>query len=137
MFKNKAQTFQFLRFCTVGLSNTAVDFTTFFLLNLAGVPYILAQMISYSAGVVNSFLINRKWTFRVKDRTNIYEITRFMIVNGFSLLSSSGLLFIMYHVGHIELWPSKLAATGISVFLNFIGSRIWVFSKNRSMGDVR
>lgn len=133
MYKNKAWAFQFLRFCTVGFVNTTVDFTAFFFLNLVGVPYILAQMLAYSAGVVNSFLMNRKWTFRVKDRTNMDEVTRFIIVNGFSLLSSSGLLFIMCHAGHIGLWPSKIAATGISVIINFIGSRIWVFGKNQTM----
>ena len=134
MFNNKHTSIQFLRFCTVGAGNTAVDFTTFFLLTLAGVPYLLAQVFSYSAGMVNSFFVNRKWTFGVARKTNVSEIVKFIIVNGLSLLVSFGLLLILHDVIHLDLWLDKLVATGGSMVVNYMGSRLWVFTKHQKQG---
>ncbi|MDF9407168.1 GtrA family protein [Pelotomaculum isophthalicicum JI] len=131
MFSNKYRIIQFLRFCTVGLGNTAVDFTAFFLLNLAGVPYLLAQVLSYSAGVVNSYFFNRKWTFRVARKANLQEAASFIVVNGFSLLVSSSLLAVLHDVNHLNLWFCKVAATGAGIIVNFIGSRLWVFAESQ------
>jgi putative flippase GtrA len=129
----KYQIIQFLRFCMVGLGNTTVDFTAFFLLNLAGVPYLLAQVLSYSAGVINSFFFNRKWTFQVTRKTNVTEIAKFIILNGISLLVSSSLLFILHDANHQNLWLAKIAATGVGIAVNFIGSILWVFTENKSI----
>ena len=129
MFDHKHRAVQFLRFCTVGLGNTAVDFLAFFLLNLGGVPSLPAQALSYSAGVVNSFFLNRRWTFSVTRKANVPEMARFTMVNGLSLLVSAGLLFILNDVNHIGLWPSKLMATGGGIVVNFMGSRLWVFAE--------
>ncbi|HHW45084.1 MAG TPA: GtrA family protein [Desulfotomaculum sp.] len=134
MCKNKHKALQFLRFCTVGLGNTVVDFTAFFLLTLGGVPYLLAQILSYSSGVANSFFLNRKWTFRVARKASIPEVVKFIIVNGLSLLISSGLLFILHDVTHLQLWLSKFAATGCGIVVNFTGSRFWVFTENPGKG---
>lgn len=134
MFINKREAFRFLRFCTVGLGNTAVDFTAFFLLTLGGAAYLPAQVISYSAGVVNSFLLNRRWTFKVKRRADIFEAARFIIVNGISLLVSAGLLFILYDLYHLGLWPSKFMATAGGIAVNYAGSCVWVFAEKRTTG---
>jgi putative flippase GtrA len=133
MFSHKEGTV-LLRFCAVGLGNTAVDFTVFFLLTLGGVPLLPAQALSYGAGVVNSFIFNRQWTFRMKNRANIPEVARFMVVNGLSLLVSAGLLFILRDIAHLPLWPGKLAATGAGILVNFAGSRLWVFTNKEREG---
>lgn len=126
---DKGRMIQFLRFCTVGVGNTAVDFAVFFALTWGGMSYLPAQAVSYSAGVANSFFFNRRWTFRMAGKTRIVELARFIAVNGFSLLASAGLLYILHDANHLDLGISKIAATGVSVILNFIGSRLWVFTE--------
>jgi putative flippase GtrA len=133
VFTNKPGAALFLRFCAVGLGNTAVDFAAFYLLALVGVPYLLAQALSYSAGVINSFVFNRKWTFRVTHKVNAWEALKFISVNVFSLLISSGLLFVLHDLNHLNLWLAKFAATGGGMVVNFMGSRLWVF--NKTMGS--
>lgn len=130
MFRDRARVFQFLRFCAVGAGNTAVDFIVFFLLNMAGAPYLPAQVISYSAGVVNSYFCNRAWTFRVARKASLPEAVSFILVNGLSLSAASGLLYILYDVSHLDLWLSKCFATGAGMMVNFAGSRLWVFAEN-------
>jgi putative flippase GtrA len=132
VFNNKPRTVQFLRFCAVGSGNTAVDFATFYLLTLGGAPALFAQVLSYSAGVANSYWLNRKWTFRVARKANALEVAKFILVNGVSLLISSGLLFILRDMSHLDLWLSKLAATGGGMVVNFMGSRLWVFIEDQN-----
>lgn len=128
MFNNMLKPVQFLRFCTVGAGNTAVDFTVFSLLTLAGAPYLLAQALSYLAGVVNSYFLNRKWTFQVDRKASIPEAAGFLTVTGLSLLVTSGLIFLLRDAGHLNLWLSKIAATGAGVIVNFAGNRLWIFA---------
>jgi len=49
---------EFMRFCLVGAVNTGVDFTVFTVLSNIGVLLLVAQCISYTCGVLNSFLLN-------------------------------------------------------------------------------
>ena len=55
---------QFLKFSVVGVTNTVVGFVVFYLLTRRGVNYIIAQVISYTAGILNSYIWNSFWTFR-------------------------------------------------------------------------
>lgn len=64
----RAAFIQFLKFNAVGLLNTLIDFVIFTLLNSLGMVYALAQVISYSAGTANSFILNKKVTFRDRNR---------------------------------------------------------------------
>ncbi len=134
MHGNNFRIIQFLRFCTVGLGNTTVDFTAFFLLTLAGAPYLLAQVLSYSAGIANSYFFNRKWTFSVDRKANVPEAASFIIVNCLSLLISSGMLAVLHDVNHLNLWFCKVAATGTAVIVNYLGSRLWVFAEIQKTG---
>jgi putative flippase GtrA len=120
------------RFCLVGAGNTFVDFIVFFLLISFGVSALLAQVCSYTAGVVNSYVWNRIWTFRVKRKASIGEFLRFLIVNVLSLAVTLLLLFLCRDVGHWPLFAGKLIATFGGIAVNFAGSRFWVFASKPS-----
>ncbi|AMQ20831.1 GtrA family protein [Geobacillus sp. JS12] len=115
------------RFVVVGVSNTAVDFVVFFLVTAAGAPAAAAQVVSYGAGMANSYIWNRRWTFQVRRKANIKEVLRFLAVNGLSLGASLGVLL----AGELfmPLWLAKMAATMAGMAVNFIGSRYWVFAE--------
>ncbi|AUZ26621.1 GtrA family protein [Bacillus cabrialesii] len=124
MLKEKIKTLG--RFCTVGVGNTLIDFGVFFLLTACHVPYLPAQICSYSAGVINSYVWNRSWTFRVKRKAGGKEIVRFLMIN----IAASGITFLLLYLfqkGGCTILVSKLAATIGGMMVNFIGNRIWVF----------
>lgn len=117
---------EFLKFCLVGAVNTGVDFTVFAVLTNLGVLMLLAQCISYACGVLNSFFLNRTWTFRGHTQSS-KSFLRFTVLNLGTLMVTYGLL--VYFHNHF-VWPilvSKLLATGVSLVLNFTGSRLLVF----------
>lgn len=85
--------------------------------------------MAYLAGVVNSYILNRRWTFGKTDRANALEAGKFLIVNGCSLLVSFILIFVLYDTGHLNLWVAKGLATTGGIIVNFLGSRLWVFAR--------
>jgi putative flippase GtrA len=115
------------RFAIVGAGNTAVDFVVFFVLAALSVPATAAQIASYGAGMANSYIWNRRWTFEVKRKANIGEFLRFLAVNGLSLGASLAVLLAMERLA--PLWLAKMAATMAGMTVNFIGSRVWVFAE--------
>ncbi|MBS4161417.1 GtrA family protein [Bacillus sonorensis] len=126
MMKTKFATL--CRFGTVGAGNTLIDFGVFFLLTAVNVPYLLAQVCSYTAGMANSYIWNRTWTFRVKKKVRGQEIFRFLLIN----LAASGITFLILYglqKGGLSLFSSKIIATLGGMVMNFIGNRLWVFQE--------
>jgi len=123
---------QFLRFCLVGVANTGITYLTFLLLyRVLSVAYVPAAVIGYVAGLGNSYLMNRSWTFRGWSDRSPGEIARFLLVNAVSLGANVGVLRLL--VEHFRL-PAELAqipAIGVSVVLNFWGNRLWAFRAGR------
>ena len=54
---------RFGRFALVGALGTGLDMGLLLLLTAAGLPTLPANVISYSAGIVNNYTWNRRWTF--------------------------------------------------------------------------
>lgn len=120
---------QFIKFGLTGVMNTAIDFITFFILSSLGTTYYFAQIMSYSAGVVNSYFLNRTWTFEQKDRINKKEFIRFLTVNLVSLLLSTLVLKLSLQQGNLPLLYAKIIATLMGMGVNYGLVNAWVFEK--------
>ena len=67
--KYRKNFWHFVKFICVGTLNFLVDFGVLSLLNVVlGWPLVISNVISYTCGVVNSFIFNRFWTFKMKLR---------------------------------------------------------------------
>lgn len=117
-----------LKFVVTGVGNTVVDFAVFTILAVwldVNVP--LSQFCGYSAGMLNSYLINRSWTFQTKDRFFSLQMARFVVANVAVMLLSMALI----QAGIVYLDMSKLLAklftTAFTMVVNFLISRLWVF----------
>jgi putative flippase GtrA len=119
---------QFIKFSFVGLLNTGVDVVVFFLLTGIGVPYLTAQVVSYSCGAANSYLLNKVWTFRSSGLSSAEGI-RFVIVNLASLGISVVVLRLLHDTAGLDLTVSKAGATVSSLAANFLGNKLWVFRR--------
>ncbi|KLU61632.1 GtrA-like protein [Peptococcaceae bacterium CEB3] len=119
------------RFLLVGCVNTGVDFLLFLLLiRTAGINYLLAQTVSYCFGVVNSFTMNKLWTFdnaRQSMSTRL-EFVQFVGLNVLSLgISLLGLKVLNDYLG-VNIYLAKVAVTGITWSVRYIGYKYWVFA---------
>ncbi|PKG21821.1 GtrA family protein [Niallia nealsonii] len=122
----------FGKFAAVGGINTCIDFIVYTLLAVLSVNYLFAQCISYICGLLNSYFMNRTWTFKRKEKANWQEFVRFVCVNGLTLLITMFFLHLFYAENHWSLAASKFAVTIIGVFINFIGAKLFVFNKKAS-----
>lgn len=116
----------FIIFGLVGIVNTGVDIGVFALLTWWQLPWLAAQVIAYGCGVMNSFLMNRKWTFRQQGALT-KGLLRFILLNLLTLGVTSACMMLLHEQFGVLLWMSKGAATILGVVLNFVGSRWWVF----------
>ena len=117
---------EFIKFCLVGLLNTGVDVAIFFLLTRTGIPYLVAQVVSYSCGAANSYLLNKFWTFR-SSGLSYAEIVRFTAVNLISLGISVIVLSLLHDTAGMGLATAKAGATVAALAANFLGNKLWVF----------
>lgn len=124
-----------VKYAFVGGLNTGVDFAVFCIL-VYGVSMglIWAQVIAYSTGLINSYLLNRKWTFQAQGRHNMGELIRFIIINILSFGTATALLLGLEQWGMESAW-AKIGSIGCSLIVNYIGYRLWVFAGMEKHGE--
>ncbi len=120
---------QFLKFNAVGLLNTAVDYLVFALLTeILYLPDTPAKLISYSCGILNSYVLNTAWTFKRERKRTPSEVLGFVLVNIVSLGAALAVLYVSRKLLHIETALFRnLIATPISMLINFFGNKLFVF----------
>jgi putative flippase GtrA len=121
---------QAARFGAVGLLNTALDLGLYTLLTrslplLASAP-VLVKGFSYAVGVLNSFFLNRAWTFHsaVGIRS---ALPRFVLVNLVGLVLNTTVLNLALNLAHFPEFVALALATLASLAWNFTASKRVVF----------
>lgn len=118
----------FLRFCSVGLVNTALTLSIVFVLFRFGrLDLVSANAIGYLAGICFSFFVNRAWTFSARGQAVASGAARFLLVTAVAYVASLGALTLAYSVA--GLGPVWSQAIGLVVYtaLGFCGSRLFAF----------
>lgn len=135
---------KFVKFGIVGASGMVVDFGVLYLMrNVAGLPDLWANTISFTAAATSNYFLNRIWTFRSHEKQVGVEYAKFLLVsviglginNGVLLLSS--LMWPELYNGTISLlgknievfYLFKLLAIAITTLWNFFGNMLFTFRK--------
>jgi putative flippase GtrA len=130
---------RFLRFLAVGSLGTLLDFSLLTALKLAGLPTLAANSLSFSAGLVNNFILNRRWTFVDARRAPwTTQLLQFGLVSLVGLILNNAIVVLLEAslgtlTGQPE-WgylPAKIIATGLVVFWNYFANRFWTFHPAR------
>ena len=120
-----------IKFGAVGCVNTAVDFLVFTLVSeMLGVEPGMAQIVSYCAGILYSFVLNHCFTFSDAKKENATgqarRFGRFVVVNAVTLAVSAGLMELAVGFG-VWKYRAKLGVTGVTMVLNYFGYNILFF----------
>lgn len=130
--KMKKEITMLITYNFVGLINTAIDFCLFFVLTKWFYIHItISQIFSYSVGMINSYFMNRKLTFKSNKTINIVEFISFLSINVISLTISTIVLNTMVTVTDSLLF-SKITATFFAMAINYLGQRFITFRKRGS-----
>lgn len=121
---------QAIRFGIVGVLNTGITLAVIFVLMKGlGVHYALSNCIGYVVGFLNSFVLNKKWTFRSKGNVGV-EGVLFVAVFGVCYLMQLGALVLMKETIGITADYAQLLAMAVYTGFNFILNKLITF-RNR------
>ena len=89
------------------------------LVQVLGVHYILANCISVVAGISTSFILNRNYNFKVKDKTG-RRFGIFLCVGITGLILSNLILYTCINTFAMNKIVSKLLSIVLVVFFQFL-----------------
>jgi len=117
-----------IRFCLVGVCNTAVDFFIFWTMTeWVRLSVYIAQVMAYCIATGNSYLLNSSWTFGNGRHYSWSQFIKFIAVNLTSLLTSLLLLFIFNDIMNWDKMVTKVVIAFFTFAINYLGNRFWVF----------
>lgn len=123
---------QFIKFSVVGFVSFVIDSTIYLLLSRwAGIFYLYAKVISFCVAATNSYLWNRRWTFRSRTPQRFRQFTQFFIVAGVGVSLNAGIMYLLHGLLHLHDLIALLIATGTVMFWNFFANRSWTFRQTR------
>lgn len=138
---------RFTRFLAVGALGTTLDFGILTLLKLAGLPTLVANSVSFTAGLLNNFTLNRLWTFGDAIHSNWKkQLTQYAVVsligltlNDFIVISLETAMGAWLGQPEWGYLPAKVIATGVVVFWNYFANRAWTFRNHprENHGDTK
>lgn len=123
------ETIRFGKFLVVGVINTSVTYIVYVLLRLFLLRPEICNAAGYVAGVINSFLWNKKWVFKTKGTNIIREAISFLVV---FMISYGVQLYTFRLMLYHFLWNEYLAqffGMVIYTILNFVLNRFFSFNK--------
>lgn len=132
-----------LRFAIVGVVNLAISWLVFViswrllpaLFSVAPGPGAspapapigaAANGLAYLAGMINSFVLNRAWTFRANGHVG-RQALRFASVNLGCLAAGSAVMYLLVDLRGLSELAVWLPLTACLIVLNFAGCKLWVF----------
>lgn len=114
---------------TIGSFTSILDFCVFTVLSkYIGVFYLLANCISVFVGITTSFILNRKYNFKVKDKTKQRFLT-FLTVGLCGLCLSNLILWLGIDIFHIDGIMVKFGSIIFVVGFQFLLNKFVTFKK--------
>ncbi len=95
----------------------------------------LAKTLSFLCGLMVTYHLNKRWTWRRKDRSN-RRFVKFMAIYGISLLLNVGINSALLQLLHgqeafaaipYKYFVAFVGATGFCSVFNFLGQKFWIF----------
>lgn len=120
--------YQFIKFSVVGMSNTIISLTVYYLFLGIGMNYILANTAGFIMSIFNAFYWNHKYVFPDNMEDNKYKaFLKIFMTYGGSFILSIAIIFIMVDCLNISQWIAPIVRLIITIPLNFLLNKLWVF----------
>lgn len=113
----------------IGCLSSGLDFCVYtFLVRIVGMNYLLANCISVVVGITTSFTLNRKYNFKVTDRT-FRRFAIFFTVGICGMLLSNLILYVCIDKLMMDNIVSKLLSIVFVVLIQFLINKFVTFKK--------
>ncbi len=122
----KQKFFELGKYSIAGLLNTIIAITVYTLLIIIGINYLASNIIGFFAGLINGYIWNNRWVFKVNSKSNITKV-KYLLTGLFGLGLSSVLLIIFVELLKIDKIVSQFIVTVIIILINYLINKKWVF----------
>ena len=124
---------QFIKFAVVGFLSTIIDWGTYLLLTrYAATFYLTAKVLSFSVSVINSYVLNRRWTFRSTEPKRLHQFSKFLIVAVVGLGLNTLIMYVAVSCFEFSDLIGLVLATIIVVFWNFLANKFYTFKNSQA-----
>lgn len=117
----------FVLYGLIGLTGVVIDFMIFTLLvKLIGIHYVISNIISVTFGLINNFYLNRRFNFKVYNKT-IHRFLSFYVIGFMGIGISTLLIYVFVNFIGLPVLLTKIMAVIIVVILQYIANRYITF----------
>jgi putative flippase GtrA len=124
------------RFIVVGCANFVVSFAAFYLayryspFNESSGRAAIANVVAYAAGMLNSFVLNRVWTFRAEGQV-VEHAFKFVVLNASTLAASTAIVLVLVDRAGLPALAVWLPLTIGILAAHYLGMKHWAFVRRR------
>ena len=130
--RRPANWLQLVRFGLVGGVGFVVNLIVYTIcVHPLGLDYRVAAVAAWLVAVGNNFMLNRHWTFDASGGAARRQAVRFFAVSLAVLPFNLVVLTLLVEVADLAKVPAQVLAVGASMPLNFLGNKLWSFSRGR------
>jgi putative flippase GtrA len=126
---------QLMRAVLASNSGALTDFALLaFFVEMAGLPSILASMLSFSFATVLVYILNVRWVFTVRRFEN--RSAEFSLFTGISLVAlvfNTGSMWLCIDLLSMHYLLAKVLAGAVVFFFNFTARKLILFSSIRDV----
>ena len=131
--KHSSNYVKFIKFSFVGCSNTVICLAVYYFGLYIGLHYLIAYATGFLVSVCNAFFWNNKYVFKDKQENNSARAFIKLVASyGVTFILSIGIMSIFVEVIHIPSTIAPLLKLIITIPLNFILNKVWVFKDKRT-----
>jgi putative flippase GtrA len=119
----------FIKYALVGVVGLVVDMGLFYMFHeVLNINYILSNIMSSSLAVVNNFILNSIFTFKVKDKL-LYRFISFFSIALAGMALSSGMLVVLIDGLHLNSMVSKAISVFVVALIQYYVNKKLTFSE--------
>lgn len=117
---------QFIKFCLVGVSNTAISLAVYYIFILINRElYIIGNVTGFVISVLNSYFWNSRFVFQKKNERGKTILKTFMAY-GTTLILGTVLLYVFVELMYVSEFIAPLINLIVTIPINFLLNKLWV-----------
>ncbi|MCL2616567.1 MAG: GtrA family protein [Defluviitaleaceae bacterium] len=121
---------QFIKFSLVGVVNTVVFYAVYLVVLWLGFSFIVAATAGTVVGIVNSYVLNKLFTFRNNKKAHgkaLGEKIKFVAVYVVQYFVNIAVISVFVNIFGVSAELAGLPAIGVAVLVSYFGHKYWTF----------
>ena len=119
-----------IKYLVVGLITLFIYYVLLYVLkDLIGFNYVVAILISYLFAVISHFLLNRKFTFKLKSKITSSQIFKYFLIALFNYIIQIITLFLLYDLLNFYFYFSWIIGILLTIVIGYTLIEKFIFKE--------